>query len=443
MKFYNRENELNAIENIKEKYFIVLWGRRRIGKTSLALKAFKESLYFFVSKKTSELLLEEFSDVVRANWKYIPTFKNWEEFFRFLFDEYSGPIIIDEFQNFRFVDESVFSILQKIVDSSKGYKMVAIGSYVGMMKHIFMDAKEPLYGRTTGIMRLRPLKFSKIYQILDDLGFRDFEEKVKIYSIFGGIPYYYTLLENYEIKSFEDCLKILVFSPLAPLKYEVKTVLLEEFGRNYRSYFSILQSIAQGKSTMTEIADKSGVEIKSISKYLKELAEIYGLIERITPIDKVKKGIYRISDPFTKFWFRYVESHLSNIESGYGYQAIKKVIEEINRISSLVFESIIKEIIEKESDRVGSWWNRLGQEIDIVGIDKDVVTFCEVKWKRKKIGKKVLVDLRKKSDMVLGFKKHKKKFIIVSKFGFKFSADEEDVELWDIDDVVEKLGVNF
>lgn len=442
MKYYNRKKELDSLQSLGKKHFVVLWGRRRIGKTSLALQRFPKNLYFFVSRKSSELLLEEFTELVRRKWKYVPTFKNWEEFFTYLFTEYNGTIMMDEFQNFRFVDKSVFSILQKVIDSSEDYQIIVIGSYVGIMKHIFMDAKEPLYGRTTGIMKIHPLKFSTIFRILDDMKIKNFQEKVDIYSIFGGIPYYYTLMENYEIKNFDDILKKLVFSGLAPLKYEVRNILLEEFGRNYSSYFSVLQSIAIGKSTLTDIANKSGVEVKSISKYLKELTEVYDLIERVIPINGGKRGIYRIKDPFTKFWFRYVERYLSEIEIGSCIAPMEKVLEEKSIISSWEFENIVGEILANSYGIVGKWWNRIGDEIDVIGVNKKnkTVIFGEVKWTNKKIGEKESENLRNKANMVKGFRNYTKKYLLVSKIGFKKGNYGGNVILWNIKDLKKIIG---
>jgi len=441
MRFHGRSREMKALSDPGSPFFIVLWGRRRIGKTFLALKAFKDPLYFFVGRKSSSLLLEEFTEVVRKGYTYIPTFKNWEEFFRYLTSEYSGTVIIDEFQNFQFSDPSVFSTLQKVLDGSPSYRLVVVGSYVGMMKRIFMDSKEPLFGRATGNMRVGPLPFPVIWSILDDLGVQDIEEKISIYSVFGGVPYHYVLMENFRITSFSDCLERLVFSPLAPLRSEVKNVLIEEFGRNYSTYFSILQAIASGKTAISEISSATNILVQSLGKYLQELIEVYDILERIVPVDGGRRGIYRIRDPFTRFWFRYVGSHLSDLEFGRNSYPLEMAMNDRPMISSWEFESIAMDLLGSGYNRVGKWWNRKGEEIDVVAIDDrgKSVLFGEVKWTSKKVGKKELATLRSRSDMVKIKRGYKRKYLLVSRSGFMDLMMEDDTVLWGLDDIDSKV----
>lgn len=437
MRFHGRTKEMEALADPGSSFFIVLWGRRRIGKTSLALNAFKDPLYFFVGRKSPTLLLEEFTEVVRKGHGYIPTFKDWDEFFRYLTSEYKGTVIIDEFQNFHFSDPSVFSTLQKVLDRTSSYRIVVIGPYVGMMKRIFLDSKEPLFGRASGKMRVGPLPFSVICRVLEEMGIEDVHEKISIYSVFGGVPYHYVLMENLGIKSFGESLEKLVFSPLAPLRSEVKSVLIEEFGRNYSTYFSVLQAIASGKTSISEISSSTGILVQSLGKYLQELIEVYDILERIVPIDGGRRGIYRIRDPFTRFWFRFVESHLSDLEMGTNEYPLGKALEDRSMISSWEFETIIADLLRTRYDRIGKWWNRKGDEIDVVAVDdrEKSILFTEVKWTSKKVGKKELEILRKRSELVKIKKGYRRKYLLVSRSGFNDLRSEDDIILWDIDDI--------
>ena len=434
MEFYGRTDEMRALSNMGKIYFIVLWGRRRIGKTSMVIRSFKENLYFFIGRKASPLLLEEFTNVIRENWKYVPTFRTWEEFFMFLFKEYPGTIILDEFQNLHFSDPSVFSTLQNVLFKVPEHRLVVVGSYVGMMKRIFMDPKEPLFGRTTGNMKVQPLPFHVVCSILEDLGIQDMQEKVSIYSVFGGVPYHYVLMEVYGVKGFDDSLEKLVFSSLAPLKNDVKNVLMEEFGRDYSTYFSILQSIASGKCSLSDISNHSGIPIQSLGKYLKELSEVYDLITRITPYGIVKKGIYRIRDPFTRFWFRYVESNVSELESGRGHIAMDRALSERSMISSWEFETIIRDLLGSRYDKVCNWWNRSGEEIDAIAIDEAnrTILFAEVKWTNRPMDDGDLNELISRSELVRIREGFKRKYLLVSRSGFSKRVDDDSVEYWDL-----------
>ncbi len=441
MKFYGRYDEIRALSEHGHPFFIVLWGRRRIGKTSLALEAFKDPLYFFVGRKSPAILLEEFTEVVRKGHGYIPTFKNWDEFLIYLMKECSETIIFDEFQNFHFSDPSFFSTMQKILDNSSNYGIVVVGSYVGMMKKIFMDSKEPLFGRTTGSMRVTPLPFPTICRILEDMGIHDIREKITIYSVFGGIPYHYVLMEGLHVSSFRNSLERLVFSQIAPLKSEVKSVLLEEFGRNYTTYFSILQSIASGCTTLTDISNSTGILVQSLGKYLQELVEVYDIIERAVPIGGSRKGIYRIKDPFTRFWFRYVESHLSDLESGRFEYPLRKVIEDLPLIASYEFESIVRDLIGTEFNKVGRWWNRSGEEIDVVALDDENgrILFGEVKWTSRKVGMGELSTLKARAELVKAGKGYERIYLLASRSGFKNIDREKNTLLWSLKDI-EKMA---
>jgi len=436
MKFYNREKELAALRRMSPGSFLVIYGRRRVGKTALVRKAFPNALYFFVEKKSSELLLSEFSSIARR-WRYVPTFIAWSEFFRYLFENYEGVLVFDEFQNFIHVDPSVFSTIQRFWDETKKCTLVVVGSYVGMIKRIFMDAKEPLYGRATAMLNLKPLRFNAVCAILSDLGITSFVDAVEIYSLFGGIPYYYELMEKYCVRKFEDCVKSLVLDVVAPLKYDIRNILIAELGKKYATYFSVLEAISMGKCSLKEISDITGIEMKSLSKYLHELCEVYNIVERRVPYGRDKRGRYFIKDAFTTFWFRFVGKNMSNVEAG----NIQPVMEDIQKYKAQhvakFFEMIVAEILQNMGYELHHWWHS-GEEIDLLAINrkKREALFVEVKWQNRKVSWKIYEDLMRKADLVKLPKNYSKKYLVVSKTGFTKNCKElmesEGVMGWDL-----------
>ncbi|MBM3238178.1 ATP-binding protein [Candidatus Poribacteria bacterium] len=349
MRFYNRNTELALLLELSQRaenfaQFTSIIGRRRVGKTELVrqhLKNVDHGLYFFVEKRPSQALLIEFSERLKQVIPHAPIFSDWKDFFVFLFAEStsppvplsknwrgrSGPIVavFDEFQNFLSVEPAVYSILQGVWDEwHKRCKihLIVIGSVVGLMKKVFQDTKEPLYGRLTQEMNLAPLPIESVFQICSELGFTSTEDILTLYGIFGGMPRYYEIIESVGLggKSVKEILQKALFSSFAPFRNEVREIILSEFGGNSYTYIAILEAIATGKTRLSEIAGPAGIPATSLSKYMRELSEIFDLVEREVPVTekswKSKKGRYKICDPFLAFWMRFVYRQLSIYEAG-------------------------------------------------------------------------------------------------------------------------------
>jgi len=454
MKFYNRKNELEEFERIwklssRSTHFTILSGRRRVGKTELVKKFYadKDHLYFFIGRKKPSLLLEELSGIARTKVGYFPTMTKFDEWFEFLLNNVGKQtvIFIDEFQNFKYVDESIFSDFQKVFDSYKNKVQVHIivaGSHITLMNKIFSDSKEPLFGRATEKYVLKPMQFKDISSLLVEIGITEIEEQVRWYTVFGGIPKYYVIAEEQGLagKKIFSALKTLLFRDFAPLKEEAKSTLIEEFGSEHPSYFSILEAVALGNSEMTTIANKSGIKVKSITKYLGQLVRDFRYLNYEVPITearpwKSKKGRYFLSDNFFKFWFRYVYRNRSDYEIG-NYDALMNKIEvDFESLVGREFEKITEQfLIEMNNQnklpfkfsKIGKWW-RKGIEIDILALNessKDIF-FCECKWQNRKTNVNVLADLMDKSRSVeWNTGKRKEHFAVVSKSGFTLKAEE-------------------
>ncbi|MCU0287569.1 MAG: ATP-binding protein, partial [Acidobacteria bacterium] len=292
MKFYDRKEELEKLgkyESLAHKnlFFIRVTGRRRIGKTLLIREYLKETkaqpLYFFVTKKKEKLLLDEYAGIISGQFEEYPGvgFKDFDDFFKFLFALLKRKEIIavfDEFQNFKYVDESIFSTMQKYIDlnkpGSRGLILV-IGSINSMMRRIFENANQPLYGRLNGSFLLKHFPIETIKEILRDHGLTGNDDLLFYYVIFEGIPFYYNYLserEGYQ-KSKADVIREDILDESSILLDEGKEILLEEFGKDYSTYFSILEAVACGATTMSRVADMSGIPINNLSRYIAELVD--------------------------------------------------------------------------------------------------------------------------------------------------------------------------
>ncbi len=406
MKFYDREKEMEVLKRIcglKGFRIAVISGRRRIGKTRLALEFLKEKNfeYIFVPKyKTLELFMQELSETSK-----LPGFLKAADLFRYLFEtrEY---IFVDEFQNFYDMDKSVYSDLQQLADEFKrGDKDCCVfisGSSYSLMNKIFVDSAHPLYGRADTMLELSPLGLGTVLEILRDLGIRDPKEAIKYYSVFGGIPKYYELLEGIGPVPFEETARLLFFDSMMPLlKDEGRNVLATEFGGEYKTYFSILEAISRGKNTVGEIAAVLEGESGRASRYLDILRREYNVISRETPIlddpRKSRRGIYTIRDPFLRFWFGFIKRYDSYFEQGRTDELFKMFSGNFDTFVGFAFERIVEEFllgnrqfVPFEFERIGRQWGTIrgaprgknSYEIDLLAVNEGMskVFLMECKW---------------------------------------------------------------
>lgn len=449
MIFINREKELKSLNQFyelsKKKCFpIVIYGQRRVGKTRLVKKFIKDnnSIYFFVDDaKNPKILLEEYSKILKEN-KFITEYEkieNWESFFKVIFSRLKNQIVVfDEFQNFLHVDISIFSILQKNLDENEETPLMLIflGSIIGMMKSVFEDEKAPLFGRMKSFYHLKPLNFSESALFLKKLGYNDFSFFIEFYSIFGGYPRYYTLLKDYEIKT-QDILEILselVLKENAILKNEVMNNLKLNFGNGKTNYYMIIEAISQGNTSLTQIANYVGLTTNSINPFLNELVNYYEFIQRDVPITIEnqkfnKQGIYSIENNFFNFYFKFIHKnqHLTQLEKK---DKILDIIKEnYKHLVSKKFEQICIEWMKKTNNNYsfGKWRNRKGDEIDVVGINKEKkeIIFGECKWTSKPVSVEIYNDLLLKKELVdWNNKERKEKFVFFSKSGFDKKMEE-------------------
>ncbi len=434
MRFYNREQELSKLSeiaalSIKTSHMVVITGRRRVGKTELIrqfAKGKKDVLYLFVSKKKPHILIEEFRDILAEKIPLMRTvtFRSFEDFFTFVFSymrEHPFIIVFDEFQNFEFVDPSVFSTMQNHWDREKNNikgVFIFIGSVFTLMQKIFEGKKEPLFGRATSKLYIEPLTPGAIAEILTDYHLGSAAHLPFYYTLFGGIPKYYFLLDRYRLfgKPHADVIKKLYCGADAPLQNEGRELLIEEFGKNYHLYFSILQVIAGGETQMARIADGTGINVNSISKYLDELTSYYQVLERRIPVTEHKYekkiGRYYIKDPALRFWFRYIFKNQSLIEIGDEKGLTAKIMNDLPTFTGRSFEELVRALlIQRNTEdilpfrftKIGGFWTRRGDiEIDIVALNEEEgkILFAECKLKGSKFARGDAQRLKEKAASV-------------------------------------------
>lgn len=460
MIFLNRKKELHDLSKFhkfsQNKCFpIVIYGQRRVGKTRL-VKEFiknKESIYFFVNNsKKSPLLLEEFCGILKDK-KYLGAFEkiiSWKEFFKFIFTRLKGKtVVFDEFQNFYSVDKSIFSTIQYFIDENEDTPLMLIflGSIVGLMKNVFEDQKQPLFGRIKSSYHLKPFNFQDSLYFLKTLGITDFTFALEFFSIFSGYPQYYVLLEDYQLQnqSIETIIEKLVLKENAILRNNVLNTLRLAFGNGKANYYAILEAIGSGHTKQSQIANYIGLSTNSTNVFLSELVHHYSFIKRNVPITeknwrKTKKGTYEINHNFFNFYFKCIHKkiHLLELDEN---DRLKEIIKNnIVHIYSKQFEKLCQEYVKKEFPKlkVGSWWNRKGIEIDIVGInnEKKEILFGECKWQNNVDPEELERKLREKILQVHWEKKERNEFYFLFAKSFKHKSirDVHCIDLKDLKD---------
>lgn len=437
-KFINREDELKFLTKKwleKKSNFVVIYGKRRVGKTEL-IKQFiksKNAIYFLADKRTTKdqlrelglLFGEHFHDELLAK----NGFNEWLEVFIYLKKNIKKPFIfaVDEYPYLIETDKATSSVFQKGWDQylkDCPIMLILSGSSIAMMENEVLGYKAPLYGRRSGQISIEPLNFSQSWQFFKDKKFGEF---LTIFTLTGGMPAY--LLEMDGKNSIEENVRTKIMDKKEFLYKEVEFILQEEL-REPRTYLSILKAIAWGKTKAAEIINETGLEKNVLFKYLGVLEDLK-LITREVPIteenrQKSKRGIYKISDNFIKVWFQYVYPYKSNLEIGEYSEVMQKFRSGFPLLVSQTYEQICPEILKKNQqsifsfEKIGRWWNN-DNEIDIIGLNgqKKQIIFCECKWSNKDIGTNILNDLIEKSKKVeWGGGDRKAYYALFSKSGY-------------------------
>lgn len=415
MKFYDREIEINTlckIESLSARVaqMTVITGRRRIGKTALIRQSFSHIpfVYFFVVRKSESLLCQELTDIVReATGEDFGEFTSFSRLFRALMQlskRLNYTLVFDEFQNLRYVDESLFSEIQNIWDSTKDeshINLVLCGSVYSMMTKIFDDAKEPLYGRATHRINLRPFRTDTLKEILSDRNPSYCpDDLLTLYMLTGGVAKYVELLIDTEAYT-KDVMIDSVLSYGSYFVTEGYEMLRDEFGKEYSNYFSILQAIAEGYTDRGKIKNITNIEPGG---YLDKLEKTYGLIARQRPYlqpEGTRDVRYYVIDNFLTFWFRFIHKYRSAVEIDNMEYVRAKVRADYNTFSGFILERYFRQQYAEAGiyNTISNYWHRDADEIDLIAVnesDKHLV-IAECKRQSKRIN---LDQLREKSQAI-------------------------------------------
>ncbi|MCB8943990.1 MAG: ATP-binding protein [Ardenticatenaceae bacterium] len=429
MSFVSREMELALLDNLYQRsgaQFLILYGRRRIGKTALVtqwgggIKA--PYLYWMASQTSATNQLRNFSQALfqflNPNTAVTPTFSypSWDAAFAEVARraaEQRVVIVLDEFTYVMQADPEVPSLIQKAWDHHlKGSQafLILMGSLAGIIQRTALDYQSPLYGRATARLKLQPLSFGALTAMLPNY---NSEQRVAVYAITGGVPAYIELFDD-NLNILQNLQQRIVTSANVMLSDAV--FLLHEQLDDPRNYIAVLEAIAAGFHRLTEIATMSGIDRSNISKYLAVLREL-GYVERLVSAtvrrpEKSRQGRYVITDPYLRFYYRFLAPHRSAIEQGRVKQVTSLLYDHLlDFIGTHTFEELCREWVNIKTElgelpflpeRTGSFWSKQAQ-VDVLAINwrtKDIL-LGECKWGQKEVGREVIQVLVEKTEKVL------------------------------------------
>ena len=439
MKFYNREKEIKKLLEIKEQskknaQFSVVTGRRRIGKTQLLLKSYENTkfLYFFVAKKSEVILCQDFLQELKEKLNApilgeVNSFSVLFEYIVQLSHEQNITLIIDEFQEFFTVNPSVYSDMQRIWDLHKDkakLNLIVSGSVISLMYKIFENYKEPLFGRANYFIKLQAFKTNTLKEILSDYSPNYTpDDLLALYSFTGGVAKYVQLFMDNGWTSKEKMIEGMIDENSIFIS-EGKNLLIDEFGKEYGTYFSILTAISEGKNTRAEIEN---LLKKEIGGYLTKMERDFNLIKKQQPIftkSSTKNVKYQIEDNFIMFWFRFIYKYSSMIEIG-AYEQLRKIIErDFSSFSGHMLEKYFRETaqISQAYTSIGNYWDRKGEtEIDFIAVNEieKSIDFAEIKRQKNNIS---IEKLRQKAA----------EFLIQNP---QFNSYKKDFYAWSLEDM--------
>jgi hypothetical protein len=460
--FVNRVSELELLEKryaSGKAEFFVLYGRRRVGKTELLARFCegKRSI-FFVSDLGSEISLRTALSAIVNTTIFGPNqmnavYSTWEDLLNTLAQAAQSErlvVVLDEFPYLVTAHPPLATILQRVWDQTlknSQIMLILCGSYIGMMEETVLGYQAPLYGRRTAQYLLKPLQFKDARLFYPSF---PLEDQVRAYAVYGGTPAYLHTIQSQQ--SLKDNVLDGILTRGSFLYDEVRFVLQQEL-REPRNYFAILQAIAAGKTRLNEIKQATGID--GATAYLDTLQQLH-LVERLVPVtetqpQKSRRGLYRLKDPYLRFWFRYVHPNRSQLERG-GAQIIleNQVMSEIDHFSSMTFEEVCQQFFWQAGlsgklpfvpANIGNWWN-LNEEIDLAVLGEKDAILVECKWTSKPVGVDILAELERKAQFVkpeLGDRQTH--FALCSRSGFtpqlmKVVELRSDVMLLDLPDIV-------
>ena len=448
MEFLGREKEMEVLENQYRKNhpFVLMYGRRRVGKSTLITRFIqgKNAVYYSVNDDLGSMYLSGFTEAIReATGSNISRFDSWSDAISFFVESSPGKkiIAIDEFQYLMMSDKGILRKFQSLWDnylSKKNVMLILCGSHLSMMRNITSDYNSPLFQRNTAEIRIMPLPFEVTAEG------KDHRRAVEEYAITGGVPFYMQLLDpdKTPVENIAD-LAILMG---APLINEPEHLLGSEF-KNTGAYLRYLRTVADGNRKMGDICSATSTKASDATPYLDKLQRI-GMIRRDVPItaedpEHSRKGLYTVSDEFMAMWNRFIQPFRTSIDSGNCLPAIRYLNEHyIDRHVAFVFEDICRQVLRSTLEKLnvaavyGTYWDN-GIEIDIAALDifSKTLYMGECKFWEAPVDSKVLTSLMSKTAGVEEFRKYTVRHCVFSVSGYTDAAielaKEEDFILFD------------
>ena len=388
MRFYDRESEIgillrNEQQAERSATFTVLMGRRRVGKTSLVTNALegRQYAYLFVSKDSEAVLSGKFQQAIEEQLgiRVYGRLNSFRDFFEVVMRESLQrhfTIVFDEFQNLYKVNPAIFGEMQNLWDRyhrESHLNLITMGSIRSLMRRIFEDENEPLYGRPTSKFTLLPFTIDVLKQI-----FRDHKSDYKnedllcLYMLTGGVAKYVELLMDAGCYTKEKMLNYFCRQDSYFLS-EGRELMSQEFGDEGSTYFSILQLIAEGLNRRSDI---DGAMQKDMGTFLQNLEKNYNIISRLKPVlakPNSKTSSYEISDQFLRFWFRFVWPYQSLVERRQLALLRQNIGLHYEQFSGRTLEQFFQQAAMESGhySRVGNWWDRKGEnEIDMIALNE-------------------------------------------------------------------------
>lgn len=441
--FVDRELEMETLQNEYERdgsALVVLYGRRRVGKTTLISEFIKgkKALFFLASEESESqnraAFKEKVAEFIDSDLLRSAEIKSWDVLFKAIMDTPfdSKPVIVmDEFQYLGKANPAFPSIFQRIWEEilkDKSVMVILCGSLISMMESQTLAYGSPLYGRRTAQIRLKQISFHYYHEFFPG---KSRKELIEMYAITGGVPKYIELFS--ESKDIYSAIRKCVLNRSGYL-YDEPHFLLQQEVSEVGSYFSIMKAIAAGNCKLSAISSVLETKATSLTKYLKTLIDL-DILEREVPVtednpEKSKKGLYKIKDNYLRFWFAFVYPNMSFIESGHSSIVINKIKKSLvkNHIA-YVYEDVCKERMwELNAEdtwpfnftKLGRYWDSK-HEIDIVALDPEEnnIILGECKYWQEPVGASVLRDLEAKADTVAWQRNNRKVwYVLFSVAGF-------------------------
>ena len=412
--------QLNALYAEAKFQCVIIWGRRRVGKTTLINEFVKDkpTIYFTATETTANENLESFSQAIaflqHKTINHAPVYKNFEEALQAVYlaaQDEQIVLVIDEYPYLAKAYKPISSILQKLIDTqfkehSKLFIVLCCSS-MSFMERQVLGYQSPLYGRRTGQLEIKPFNFYDFKEYYQNFSAEDL---ALVYGITGGIPQYMNFFDD--TKSIKDNVIKNFLTPSGYLYEEPENLLKQEM-REPALYNAIIKAVATGASKSSEIASKVGLETSALANYMDKLLEL-GIIAKETPIGEksTRKTIYSIKDTMFSFWYRFIPTNNMLIQRNRGEFAWKNIEPQLSSYMGHIFEKICVDYFWQTYEtlpvfytQIGRWWGtnpklKRQEELDILATDEASAIICECKWRNEAVSQEVIDTLLARAQLL-------------------------------------------